>query len=75
MDRYLNEFIHNKYPRNRRDLAVDGNDILALGYKNAEVGEVLKSVLISILSDLVKNEHKDIMDFIFQSRLRKLGNG
>lgn len=75
LDRYLNEFINKKYPRNYRDLSIDGDDLLAIGYKGPEIGEMLKFILNAILSDSVKNDKKSIMDYIVKSRMQKLGNG
>ena len=50
------------------DLAVDGNDLISLGYKGKEIGETLEKILDKILKGDLKNSKEKILDFIKKNR-------
>ena len=47
-----------------QDLAIDGNDVKALGYSEKEIGNVLQYVLKQILNQQDKNNKEDILKII-----------
>ena len=46
------------------DLAVNGNDLLALGYKGKEIGNKLNEILLLVVDDKLQNRKKDILNYI-----------
>lgn len=49
------------------DLKINGDDLIALGYKEGKkIGETLNFILEQIINDNLKNEKKDILDFLNQ---------
>ncbi len=48
------------------DLAVDGNDLISLGYKGKEIGEKLEKLLDKVLKNEIRNSKKDLLDFLIK---------
>ncbi len=46
------------------DLAVDGNDLIALGYHGREIGERLNEILSLVVDDKLPNTREDILNFL-----------
>ncbi len=46
------------------DLAVNGNDLIALGYKGKEIGEKLNEILMLVVDDRLNNTKEDIVDYL-----------
>ena len=46
------------------DLAVNGNDLIAFGYKGKEIGEKLNEILMLVVDDRLNNTKKDIVDYL-----------
>jgi len=46
------------------DLAINGNDLISVGYKGKKIGEILKLVLDEIISGNLSNNRTDIMVYI-----------
>lgn len=47
-----------------KDLAVNGNDVLSLGYKGKEVGEILKGLLVDVISGNIPNQRERLLKSI-----------
>jgi tRNA nucleotidyltransferase (CCA-adding enzyme) len=47
-----------------KDLAVNGNDIMALGYKGKDVGTVLTETLKAVIEETIPNDKTEIIKFI-----------
>ena len=45
-----------------KDLAVNGDDMIALGYQGAEIKEVLEQLLIIVLKDEIPNERETLLN-------------
>jgi len=60
--KYINEFI--KYPKTIKELDINGNDIMNLGYKGPEVKEMFLKVLKAIFNDEINNNKKEIINYI-----------
>lgn len=46
------------------DLAVNGNDLIALGYKGKEIGKNLNEILMLVVDDRLNNTKEDIVDYL-----------
>ena len=46
------------------DLAVNGNDLIAFGYKGKEIGEKLNEILMLVVDDRLNNTKEDIVDYL-----------
>lgn len=55
------EFLFGKYPKTLKELAVNGDDLLALGYKGIEIGNKLKELLYLVLADKVLNTKEELL--------------
>jgi hypothetical protein len=59
LQRYESLPIHH-----RRDLAINGHDVMNLGFSGPEVDHVLRSVEVAVLSHEVLNEHSAILTWL-----------
>ncbi|MDE6111235.1 MAG: HD domain-containing protein, partial [Eubacterium sp.] len=46
------------------DLAVNGNDLIALGYKGKEIGEKLNEILMLVVDNQLSNTKEDIINYL-----------
>ena len=60
----ISEMISGAYPKSLSDLAIDGNDLMSMGFKGKEIGEKLSEIIINIFKDKLKNNKEDIMKFL-----------
>lgn len=60
----LNAIIAAGEPFEVKDLAVNGNDIMASGYKGREIGIVLNSILEKVIDGELKNDRESIISFL-----------
>lgn len=51
-----------------RDLAVNGRDLMALGYRGPAIGEGLQDLLDAVLDEQAPNEKKALLEFLQQRR-------
>jgi tRNA nucleotidyltransferase/poly(A) polymerase len=58
------ELLQGKYPKNRTELAVRGDDLVALGLKHAQVGDTINMMLLKVFSDKVKNNKEDLLALV-----------
>lgn len=58
------EFIDGLYPKTVNEIAVNGEDLMKLGFKGKEIGDIQKFLLKEIYSDKLKNNKKDIMSYL-----------
>ena len=47
-----------------RDLAVDGNDLMKLGYVGEHIGRTLEDILKKVLNEDIKNEKEEIISYL-----------
>ena len=59
-----NELKEGEYPKGLKDLAVNGNDLISLGYKGRMIGDLLTSFLIEIYADKLNNNKEEILSSI-----------
>ena len=46
------------------DLAIDGNDLISLGYRGREIGEKLSEILSLVVDDKLPNTREDILNYL-----------
>lgn len=64
LDEYLPDFQSGNYPISYKEMQLNGNDLLAMGYKDQQVGILLKKALNGIYADQVKNNRQDLTNYI-----------
>lgn len=47
-----------------KDLKINGNDLISMGFKGKEIGKILNTVLDLVINEKIKNEVSEITDFI-----------
>jgi len=52
-----------------KDLAVDGNDMMNLGYTGKEIGNSLKSLLEAVLNEQVENEKGQLIKYLNKEKV------
>jgi tRNA nucleotidyltransferase (CCA-adding enzyme) len=57
-----------KYPKTTKELNVDGNDLMKIGLKGKEVGDELKSMLVKVYFDKVKNNREDLLSMVSNNK-------
>lgn len=55
---------NQKYPTQIKELAINGDDLLELGFKGKEIGDKLNFIYRSILSNEILNIKEDIITFV-----------
>lgn len=59
-----NELLNGNYPKAIRELAINGNDIIKLGYSGKELGDTLLRLFNAVLHDKVPNEANALLSAI-----------
>lgn len=65
----LNAILAAGEPFQIKDLAVNGNDVMALGYRGREIGVVLSTVLENVIEGKLPNDKKMIIGFLTDFKL------
>ena len=65
----LNAIIAAGEPFEVKDLAVNGNDIMALGYEGREIGVVLNTILEKVIDGELPNDRENITRFLTDFKL------
>ena len=60
----ITEIINEKECFSIKHLAIDGNDLIALGYKGKKIGEALEKCLTAVIDGKVENEKSELIKFI-----------
>ena len=47
-----------------KDLAINGEDLISLGYKGKEIGEIKKQLLNAVTNNKLKNNKKNIIEYL-----------
>lgn len=61
------ELLSGRYPKSLRELAINGNDLMELGFKGKDVGDKLKFALLNVYADKVKNNREDLLKLVKNS--------
>jgi tRNA nucleotidyltransferase/poly(A) polymerase len=60
------ELLQGKYPKAVGELAINGNDLIQFGLKGKEIGDMLKSLLLKVYSNNVRNNRDDLLNLTSQ---------
>ena len=61
------EILNNNFPKSRKEIAISGDDIKKLGFKEGkEIGSILKVIEEEILKGNVENDKEKIKNFILE---------
>lgn len=64
-EKLLAEVLADDVPKNRSDLAIDGNDLIRMGYPQGRIiGDLLRIIEEEILEENLENNKKTIKDFL-----------
>ena len=63
-----NELLQGKYPKTINELAVNGNDLMELGLKDKEIGNMQKSLLLKVYANNVRNNREDLLNLTNQNK-------
>lgn len=55
------ELLQGKYPKTVGELAINGNDLMSLGLKGKAIGDTLKSLLLKIYSNKIRNNREELL--------------
>lgn len=63
----LDDVLKDNTPKKRSDLAINGNDLKALGYPEGKIiGDTLTKIEEEIIDDKLENKREDILEFVRQ---------
>jgi hypothetical protein len=54
-------------PKSIKDLDIDGNDLISLGYKNEKISQLFSKILERIFSGNLNNFRDNILEYIRSS--------
>ncbi len=60
----ITEIINEKECFSIKHLAIDGNDLISLGYKGKKIGDTLEKCLTAVIDGKVENEKSELIKFI-----------
>ena len=60
----VNEIKNNCECFSIKQLNICGNDLIELGYKGAEIGNILNNILDVVINDKVKNTKNDLLNYV-----------
>ena len=70
---YINEIIKNNECFSLKQLSVNGNDLISLGFSGSEIKKVLDTVLSLVIEDSLINDKSTIVEFINTNFVKKIG--
>jgi tRNA nucleotidyltransferase (CCA-adding enzyme) len=47
-----------------KDLAIDGKDLMALGYHGPDIGKILNALLEQVLDEKISNDRASLLDAV-----------
>ncbi len=60
----INEIINNQECFSFKDLKINGNDLISMGFKGKDIGKILNNILDLVIKEKIKNETIEITDYI-----------
>lgn len=60
----IDDIIMNGEPFTIKDLKINGNDIMLLGFKGRQIGEIQKALLDMVINENLKNEKVSLIDAV-----------
>ena len=71
-EKLLYEMLQKKRCILLKDLEVDGNDLMALGYSGREIGQTLQRLLRSVIAGEIENQREKLMAYLRMKSIMKL---
>ncbi len=68
----INEILNKQECFSKKDLKINGNDLISMGFKGKEIGKILDKVLELVINDTLKNDYNDICKYITSQSHRML---
>lgn len=62
--RMIDEIVSENECFSLKDLKINGNDLIKLGYKGKQIGEVLNLCLSAVIDGKIPNEYSALAEFI-----------
>ena len=66
----INEILQEESCFTLKDLAVNGHDMMTLGFQGPTIGRVLQECLDAVLDEQIPNEHEALMAFAKDRQLK-----
>ena len=66
----INEILQEESCFTLKDLAVNGHDMMTLGFQGPTIGRVLQECLDAVLDEQIPNEHETLMAFAKDRQLK-----
>ena len=63
-EKLLYEMLQKKRCILLKDLEVDGNDLMALGYSGREIGQTLQRLLRSVIAGEIENQREKLLAYL-----------
>lgn len=60
----INEILNEQECFSVKDLKINGNDLISMGFKGKEIGKILDTVLDLVINEKLKNEINEIADYV-----------
>ena len=60
----INEILENQECFSIKDLKINGNDLISMGFKGRDIGKILNIILDLVIKEKIKNEIGEIKDYI-----------
>ena len=70
----INEILQEESCFTLKDLAVNGHDMMTLGFQGPTIGRVLQECLDAVLDEQIPNEHEALMAFAKDRQLKELNS-
>lgn len=67
------DLLSGKYPKTIGELAVNGNDLMGLGLKGKQIGDMLKKMLVKVYADKIRNNKEELLSLAQQGDNLKEG--
>jgi tRNA nucleotidyltransferase/poly(A) polymerase len=64
----VKELLQGKYPKNVGELAINGNDLMQLGLQGKEIGDTLKSLLLKVYANNIRNNREELLNLATKSK-------
>ena len=63
----IDEIISQQECFSIKDLKINGNDLISMGFNGKEIGKILNNVLERVINETLANNYNDIRDFIISN--------
>lgn len=60
----INEIFNEQECFSVKDLKINGNDLISMGYRGKEIGKILDNILEHVIDETLKNDYGEICDYI-----------